>query len=289
MGEFFYNLYNKHKDCKAVGLYMLYSPILVINDAKLVQDIMIRDFTTFHDRPMAVDEVNDPLSAHLLNLSGQNWRDLRVKLSPTFTSGKLKGMFSIIRGCGQVLEDYLNVNVNKGEDVFEFRDLMARWVQIETSLKLKLIEICSFNTNIISSVAFGIDNDCINDPNHIFRRIGAKFFETSLWNGIRGMIAFLTPKLFYAIRLKLVDQDVEDFIFSIVKQTVEYREEKNFTRNDFMQLLIQLKNQGYVSVDKTDNDQAEAEVSVKKIDMNQLAAQAFVFFVAGEVKFLINQ
>lgn len=103
------------------------------------------------------------------------------------------------------------------------------------------------------------------------------------------MIVFLAPKLFYKLRLKIVDQDVEDFIFSIVKQTVEYRDEKNFSRNDFMQLLIQLKNQGYISVDKTDNDQAEgAEVNIKKIDMNQLAAQAFVFFIAGEVKLLLN-
>lgn len=80
-------------------------------------------------------------------------------------------MFSIIRNCGHVLNDYLELNLKNGVDVFEFRDLMAR-----------------FNTNIISSVAFGIDNDCINEPDHIFRRMGAKFFETSFSNGIRNMV-----------------------------------------------------------------------------------------------------
>lgn len=175
-------------------------------------------------------------------------------------------MFPIIKSCGQTLEDYLVKNVEKGVDVFEFRDLMAR-----------------FNTNIISSVAFGIENDCINEPDHIFRKMGAKVFEPSLTNGLRGMLAFLMPNLFHKLKLRAVDREVEDFIFSIVNQTVDYREKNNFSRNDFMQLLIQLKNQGYVSVDK-DSEETKTENDVenhKKLDMNQLAANVFVFFVAG--------
>lgn len=62
MGEYYQDLYNKYKKHKILGVYMSYRPVLVVNDAKLVQDIMIRDFTSFHDRPMPVDEINDPLS-----------------------------------------------------------------------------------------------------------------------------------------------------------------------------------------------------------------------------------
>jgi cytochrome P450 family 6 len=233
MSEYLQQLYNKHKDSKILGIYIMYRPILLANDPELVQDIMIRDFTSFHDRPITFDEKKDPLSGHLFSISGQKWRDLRVKLSPTFTSGKLKAMFPIIKNCGKTLEVYLANSVKNGADVFELRDLMAR-----------------FNTNIISSVAFGIDKDCINEPDHLFRRMGLKIFETSLKNGIRGLVRFMLPSLFHKLGLKVVDNDVEEFIFSIVKQTVEYREQKNFSRNDFMQMLIQLKNQGYVSVDQ---------------------------------------
>lgn len=207
----------------------------------------------------------------MFNLQGQQWRDLRVKLSPTFTSGKLKGMFSIIRDCGQTLETYLDKNVKSGVDVFEFRDLMAR-----------------FNTNIISSVAFGIENDCINEPDHLFRRMGAKIFEPSFKNGIKGAIAFLMPKLFQTLKLKSTDDDVEEFIYSVVKQTIDLREQKNFTRNDFMQLLVQLKNNGYVSVDKSEKTDKDSEEfknesnSINKLTIDQVAAQTFVFFVAGK-------
>lgn len=265
LGETIANFYHKNKQHKVFGIYMFYRPILVINDLMVAQDIMIKDFNNFHDRPMPVDEENDPLSAHLFSVAGQKWRDLRVKFTPTFTSGKLKGMFPIIRSCGQTLEDYLIKNKKTGVDVFEFRDLMAR-----------------FNTNIISSVAFGIENDCINEPDHIFRRMGAKFFATSVKNGLRSMISFIGPKLLHKLKIKVLDQDVEDFMLSIVKQTVEYREKNNVTRNDFMQLMIQLKNQGFVSVDKGEEQSEEAKnVNVKKLNMNQLAAQAFVFFIAG--------
>lgn len=265
LGQFFAEVYENFKKHKMVGIYFAYRPILVVTDAKLVQDIMIRDFTAFKDRPFKGDEVRDPLSAHLFNLAGQQWRDMRVKLSPTFTSGKLKGMFSTIRDCSKVLEDYLVKNVKEGTDVFEFRDLMAR-----------------FNTNVISSVAFGIENDCINEPEHIFRKMGAKVFTPSTRSKLRSTIGLFAPKLLRFVNVKATDDDVEEFIFSIVKQTIAHRESKNITRNDFMQLLIQLKDQGYVPADKGEKkSEDEKSGDPIKLNINQLAAQAFVFFIAG--------
>lgn len=90
LGEFFQTLYQKNKHQAAVGVYMSYSPVLLITDTILLQKVFISDFSSFHDRPIPFDLDNEPLAAHLFNLQGQKWRDLRVKLSPTFTSGKIK-------------------------------------------------------------------------------------------------------------------------------------------------------------------------------------------------------
>lgn len=265
MGVFFQDLYNQNKKFPALGLYFSYRRALLINDPVLVQDIMVRDFSSFHDRSFHVDEKYDPLSGHLFSLSGQKWRDLRVKLSPTFTSGKLKGMFPIIRDCSQVLQDHLLRKVKDQQAEIEFRDLFAR-----------------YTTNMISSVAFGIDNDCINDPDHIFRKMGAKIFETSFKRGIIGMLSVFTPNIFKYISLKSVEQDIEDFIFSVVRQTVEHREKNEVSRNDFMQLLLQLKNQGYLTADKDSTDEKDFDHDVKKLNINEIAAQVFIFFIAGE-------
>lgn len=263
IGEFFESLYNKHKHHKLLGVYFSYKPVILVNDPILVQNVMIREFSKFHDRPVPFDLEGEPLHAHLFHLPGQKWRDLRVKLSPTFTSGKMKGMFPVIKGCGDVLAEYIARHVKNGDDVFEFRELMAR-----------------FNTNIISSVAFGIENDCINEPDHIFRQMGVKNLKPNWRSGLRNMLAFFVPWFFKVFPLKTIEPDVEEFIFSIVRQTIDHREKNNIERNDFMQLLIQLKNQGYVPVDKGD----KAEGDVRKITINEIAAQVFIFFVAGRFR-----
>ena len=182
-------------------------------------------------------------------------------------------MFPIIKDCGQVLDEYLVKNVKEGKNDFEFRDLMAR-----------------YTTNIISSVAFGIDNDCINDPDHIFRQMGKKIFETNFKNSIMDLFAVFIPSVFKYIKVKSVEPEIEEFIFSIVNQTLEHREKNNYTRNDFMQLMLQLKNQGYVSADKGENqdDEATKSVDVKKLTVNEIAAQTFIFFIAGKTLKCVN-
>lgn len=118
-GEFFQGLYSKFKDRDAIGIYMFYRPVLIVNNPKLAQDILIRSFSTFHDRPLPCVK-KDPLSENSINLPGQLWRDLRVKLSPAFASGKLKGMFPVIKYCGQVLEDFLIKKVKNGTNNSSF-------------------------------------------------------------------------------------------------------------------------------------------------------------------------
>lgn len=265
IGEFFYSIYVKHKQHKALGIYMGLQPVVVVNDPILLQHVMVRDFSSFHDRPVPFDLQHDALQNHLFHVPGQKWRDLRVKLSPTFTSGKLKGMFSVIQDCGKVLQEYLVKNVENGTDIFEFRDLFAR-----------------LNTSIISSVAFGIENDCVNEPDHIFRRMGAKNFEVNKRVMFRNMILFFVPQIIKYIKFKITDPQVEEFVYTVVKQTIEYREKNNIERNDFMQLLIQLKDKGYVSVDKDDSTTDKTDHDMKKLSFDDLAANVFVFFQAGE-------
>jgi len=64
-------------------------------------------------------------------------------------------------------------------------------------------------------------------------------------------------------------QKVEDFYMNIVKNTVNYRVKNQVKRNDFMDMLIDMKL-------KYDNGDMQ-----NGLTFNEIAAQAFIFFLAG--------
>lgn len=219
IAEIYGELYERSKMHKLVGIYFFYRPALLVNDTALIQNILVKDFHHFCDHGLYVDLDYDPLSGHLFSLRGDKWRNLRAKLSPLFAPSKLKVMFPTFLDCATNLQTHVENRVKSGKDVIEVRDLLARYV-----------------TDIIASVAFGYNNDSINDPDNVFRLIGAKVFEPSLKSGLRALVTFLIPQMNKFVGIKVADQDVEDFMFAMVKQTIEHREKNCQERNDFMQV-----------------------------------------------------
>ncbi|GAB0098743.1 Cytochrome P450 [Sergentomyia squamirostris] len=257
--EVFNEIY-RSTDEKILGIYTADKPALLVRDPGLLRLILIKDFQHFHDRGVYSNESIDPLSGHLFSINGEKWKNLRSKLTPTFTSGKLKAMFSTFLDCGKSLEEF----ITKHEDQeIETRDLMARYA-----------------TNIIASVAFGLDTDTIINPQDKFRALGRKFFDPTLKTIVRLACLTLLPHLGKLFRIKSVENDYEQFIFSIVRETMVFREKNNVQRKDFMQLLLQLKNTGKVDSDDNWNIQATGN-NVNTLTFGELAAQAHVFFVAG--------
>jgi cytochrome P450 family 6 len=65
----------------------------------------------------------------------------------------------------------------------------------------------------------------------------------------------------------------------MIKEIFEYRTKNDVNRNDFLSLLIQIKKYG-----KLKDEEME---SVGTLTFDELAAQAFVFFIAGK-GFFVN-
>lgn len=106
-------------------------------------------------------------------------------------------------------------------------------------------------------------------------------FAPTLKNSLRGALAFLFPKIMKILKIKAFDQDVEDFIFSVVRQNLEYREKNNVVRKDFFQLLVQLRNTGNVELDDKWSTEIVHNEKDKKLSIEEIAAQAFIFYGAG--------
>lgn len=117
--------YEKFKNHPYHGLYIFHSPVLMINDLELVKQILVKDFSNFPDRGLFSNEKIDPLTGNLFTISGEKWRTLRVKLTPTFTSGKLKQMFPLLM---EVADEMINVfdESLRLSDTIDVKDVLAR-------------------------------------------------------------------------------------------------------------------------------------------------------------------
>ncbi|KAJ6634112.1 putative cytochrome P450 6a14, partial [Pseudolycoriella hygida] len=130
------------------------------------------------------------------------------------------------------------------------------------------------------STAFGIEVNTVDNPNIPFRDYGRRAFSPTFLNGLRGFMSFVYPKLQSFIKIKGVDNDIEKFMINLVKDTMEYREKNNISRKDLLQLMIQLRNTGNVQNDE-EWDTKIADETKKKLTLNEIAAQAWVFYIAG--------
>ena len=111
---------------KHFGTYTLTNATYVPIDPDILKHIFVKDFNHFADRGVYLNETADPLTGHLFALEYQKWRKLRTKLSPTFSSGKMKMMFNIIKECG---DEMINVmeNVRLTGEPIDTKDILARY------------------------------------------------------------------------------------------------------------------------------------------------------------------
>ncbi|XP_031618769.1 cytochrome P450 6a9-like [Contarinia nasturtii] len=236
---------------KFCGIYFFTRPIALLLDLDLIKHILVKDFAIFNDRSFYYNEKDDPLSAHLVALDGKKWKEVRSKLTPTFSSGKMKYMFPTITAIGDRLIDYLN-DANKLNDVLEMKNILAR-----------------FTMDVIGNCAFGIECNTLKDIDNDFYRMGRMAIQKPRHNPRISFLLNDYKRLARFLGIKTIRDEVSTFFIDVVRNTIGYREKNNIQRNDFMDLLIKLKNEN--------ND---GDVS-KGLTVNQIAAQSFLFFVAG--------
>ncbi|XP_071646279.1 probable cytochrome P450 6a14 isoform X1 [Temnothorax longispinosus] len=248
-------LNNDYKDEPLVGIFAGRTPILIVKHPDLIKDILIKDFSIFPDRWYRSHDKSDPLSQNLFELDSKRWRPLRAKLTPVFTSRKLKEMFVLISECSDHLVQYVEKLVNKNEPI-ECVEMTAK-----------------YTTDVIGSCVFGIEMNAMSDEDSEFRRIGRSVFHPSFWNRLRFAIKDYLPWLFDVLYGYILPQPENTrFFMRIVLETMDYRETNNITRNDFIDTLRELK--------KHSDKMGDIDIFLDLTD-SLIVSQAFVFFAAG--------
>ncbi|GAB0089365.1 Cytochrome P450 [Sergentomyia squamirostris] len=109
-GDLFLELYNhpQFKDEPTTGVYFFHKPSLIIRHPEIIKNILVKDFQNFVDRAVSSDPRNDVIGRdNLYSAKGSRWKNIRARVSPVFTSGKLQNFFHLMVDGSKVLEKKL--------------------------------------------------------------------------------------------------------------------------------------------------------------------------------------
>ncbi|XP_050539634.1 probable cytochrome P450 6a13 isoform X3 [Daktulosphaira vitifoliae] len=248
------DIYRKIDDEPFVGIYSMRTPEFFIKDPEIIGKVLIKDFNYFTDRG-SLNNPKNPLSHNIFQTGGERWRTMRQKLSPTFTTNKLKYMIEQIKICSDSLLECINENFIKYSGQMEIRDMMGK-----------------YSTDVIGKCAFGLDLDTINDPESEFRNYGKVTFQPSIRAHVIVSVFLTQPSLLRFMPSSFQPQKSIDFFRNAFQQTIHHRIESKIERKDVVQQLMKAREDLVLNPALNDKD---------KFSEMDIVANAYILFVAG--------
>lgn len=140
-------------------------------------------------------------SGHIFSLRGQKWRNLRAKLTPTFTSGKMKAMFPHFVDIAGKFQDVLMPLADERKVRSPFFHFPCHIYRSQV-VDVKELAAC-YATDLTTLTAFGITTQALTDPKEPFRIKGKKVFRPSFFTIVRSLMPFLVPEFAKLIGVSL--------------------------------------------------------------------------------------
>ncbi|CAG9806321.1 unnamed protein product [Chironomus riparius] len=253
MFEFLITSYNQFKRVgKIAGFYNVFEPIYLITDIEVMKAITVKDFNKFVNRGIFVNEENEPLTGHLFAIEGDRWKFIRKRLRPAFTSQRLISMYSKISRLGCKLVESIEKSTKSEKVSIDIKNVATR-----------------FTIDIISSVAFGMDSETLNDKNEELLDMFKEVIGANRPNVVKFLILSAFPNLAKILKIRLFSDKLSDFFAKEVGGNIKVRERISENPNDFLSFLIKLKNT------------ASSSRKTRKLTLDECLAQAFLFFFAG--------
>ncbi|XP_050305548.1 probable cytochrome P450 6a17 [Anthonomus grandis grandis] len=254
--NFFLDLYRKVKvlGYPYMGLYNMCYPTLMPVNLELIKRILSKDYNYF-DSHGFYSHKSDVFSMNLFNIEGNVWKNRRTKMTPAFSSGKIKLMLETLLEKASQLTNVLK-NVADSKKPIDLKDILLR-----------------YSTDVIGNVAFGLNVDTLTDPSDKFSELGKKALKPSL---IKMAIETILPhNLLRLLRYQTTPKDVREYFIKVVLDTMNFRTKHNIERNDFMQMMIQLNKTGSLNADPSKTD------SKLSLTIDEVISESFLIYLAG--------
>ncbi|XP_043115900.1 cytochrome P450 3A30-like [Puntigrus tetrazona] len=240
------------------GIYDARQPVLCIMDQSIIKTILVKEcYSLFTNRRNF--RLNGQLYDAVSIVEDDDWRRIRSVLSPSFTSGRLKEMFGIMKTHSHILVDNLGKTATRGEavDIKEF--------------------FGAYSMDVVTSTAFSVDIDSLNNPKDPFVTNIKKMLKFDFLNPLflfTALFPFITPVL-EKMEYALFPTSVTDFFYASLKKIKSERVAKDHKKKrvDFMQLMVDSQTEGKHG---SSNEHTE-----KGLSDHEILSQSMIFIFAG--------
>ncbi|CAG7729180.1 unnamed protein product [Allacma fusca] len=266
-------IYKQLKGKRFGGYMELWRPVLFITDLELAKRIYIKDFDHFVNRRSIEIEKHDPhFHLVLFNQSGDKWKNLRSRMSPTFTTGRIRRMFNIFDSSAKKMIRCINQKVR---------------VQSEIELRPFIQDLAM---DIIASAAFGIETNLFEDRTSLFIKMGKEIQQTFAGKAVfKFFLLSMFPKLGEMLKIRITNVDTDRFLSKLIVDSLKHRAKTNEKRDDFLQLMIEARQGKLKAEDESQLDAYEKDAKLKDVpvdsdlvfDDDLIIAQSMLFFLGG--------
>lgn len=133
--------------------------------------------------------------------------------------------------------------------------------------------VCTrFTADVIGSCGFGLECNAMKDESSEMLKMGDFFDIRDIKVRMNFFFVNVFPVIAKKFKMRITPDFINEFFMRVIRQTYDYRTNNEVNRNDFMSLLMQIQKFGKLKDD---------EVETGTLTFNEMAAQAFIFFVAG--------
>ncbi|XP_054155732.1 cytochrome P450 3A11-like [Oppia nitens] len=217
-----------------------------VGEPELLKQILVKDFHLFTDRKDRLAD-HPVISKNLFNSTGDDWRRYRSILSPTFSSGKMRQMFPIIRECLDGFEQALHERTGStsSSSTTTSRPVTINAKEWTSSFTMDVIASCAFATKIQAYDSTGrlstITNQSVNNP---FVYHARRLLSIRWWSMLA--MAILPKRVLMAIGLKWpVPERHNQFFFDLTRSVIRKRKQladgtgsQQPKYTDFIQLMM---------------------------------------------------
>ncbi|XP_040891806.1 cytochrome P450 3A30-like [Toxotes jaculatrix] len=199
------------------GMFEFRKPMLAVMEPDMLKTILVKEcFTYFTNRRNL--RLNGDLYDAVSIAEDDQWRRIRNILSPSFTSGRIKEMFTIMKHHSRKLTDKLQSKVDNDE-VIIIKDFFG-----------------PYSIDVMASWAFNVDMDSINNPSSPLITHARKMFRFSAPLFIfQACFPFFLP-LLELLGVSFFPKPSTDFFKMIVEKV---RAERNGSSNQNSEDLLQ--------------------------------------------------